>query len=347
MTTWIQIFISSKMLELAPERQRLYDFLPTLDFDEFRVRAWVFENDVSANNDSIRRIYLEALGKSHLYVGLFFNDYGEWTIDEFECASEWFIPRLIFIKKSTARNSKLNAFLDKIGDVETGITPAYFETVEDLCSKIEAAIGKWIEEYRSGPLGDRKARIYRQPLDIYDRPKRLIGRENLLDQAINILNQREPVLLQGFSGSGKTALAYEIAAKWINNERQGVLWMRVGRNSFDSILEGLTVAIDPNQVKVLASASKEDQILKLRDLILQSGNSLVVLDDAWNDKALYEIVQALPPRIALVVTSRNRYPLMNNIEVGRLDRFISLQVLDYYAGRQLEDVVRGKFWNTQ
>ncbi|MBK8134217.1 MAG: DUF4062 domain-containing protein, partial [Chloroflexi bacterium] len=91
---------SSKMRELAPERQALQDLLPALDRETFRLRTWAFEQNAPASNKSIRDVYLEALQNSALYVGLFWNDFGEWTIDEFEQATAWGIERHLCVKTS-------------------------------------------------------------------------------------------------------------------------------------------------------------------------------------------------------------------------------------------------------
>ncbi len=59
MATELHIFISSKMRELAPERQALQDLLPALDRETFRLRTWAFEQNAPASNKSIRDVYLD------------------------------------------------------------------------------------------------------------------------------------------------------------------------------------------------------------------------------------------------------------------------------------------------
>ncbi len=64
-------------------------------------------------------MYLDALKRSALYIGLFWNEYGEWTIDEFERAREWGIDRHIYVKDidSARRDRALRAFLEAQSDV--------------------------------------------------------------------------------------------------------------------------------------------------------------------------------------------------------------------------------------
>ncbi|MBC7810814.1 MAG: DUF4062 domain-containing protein, partial [Burkholderiales bacterium] len=80
------VFISSKMVELSEERRALEALLPTLGDDTLQLFPWVFETDAPASGSSIRSVYMNALDQSELYIGLFWDDYGEWTIDEFHRA---------------------------------------------------------------------------------------------------------------------------------------------------------------------------------------------------------------------------------------------------------------------
>ena len=76
----------------------LFDFISTLDNNLVQFKPWVFEKDAPASNKTIREIYLDALKNSGLYIGLFGNEYDEYTIDEFDKVTEWNIPRHIYIK---------------------------------------------------------------------------------------------------------------------------------------------------------------------------------------------------------------------------------------------------------
>ena len=76
------------MQELKPERDALFEFLETLDYGEIRLHAWIFEEDAPASGRTIRDTYLTALQNSALYVGLMWNEFGEWTLDELAKATE-------------------------------------------------------------------------------------------------------------------------------------------------------------------------------------------------------------------------------------------------------------------
>src|SRR5689334_7879370 len=98
MTTTLDVFISSKMVELKAERDALRDFIPSLNYGDIKLRAWLFEEYAPASSKPIREEYLEVLQNSALYLGLFWNLYGEWTIDEFDRATEWGMERHIYVK---------------------------------------------------------------------------------------------------------------------------------------------------------------------------------------------------------------------------------------------------------
>ncbi len=202
----ISVFISSKMQELAPERQILFEFLPTLNTDMVQIKPWIFENDAPASDNSIREVYLEALKNSALYIGLFWNEYGEWTIDEFERASERNIPRHIYLKDVEANDRKLDLteFLNKHSSVEYGITAKWFKTLEDLKEAVEQSINTWVHQHIIQRPGDLRARLFRSSNDIYELPEHFVGREDERRQLqVMLKNKNARVLIQGFGGEGK------------------------------------------------------------------------------------------------------------------------------------------------
>ena len=120
----------------------MHRLLPALGSDLVALRPWVFEDDAPAADASIRSVYLDALKRSALYLGLFWNEYGEWTVDEFERATEWGIDRHIYVKNVDAgqRDPRLQAFLDEQSNVIAGITPKWFESVDDLLEQVRKSI---------------------------------------------------------------------------------------------------------------------------------------------------------------------------------------------------------------
>lgn len=170
MVTAIRIFVSSKIEELNPERTLLCNLLPTLLNGVIELHPWVYEANAHASTDSTRQIYLDALRNSTLYIGLFWNAYGEWTIDEFEHAREWGIEQHIYVKdvNSASRDPKLTEFLNRNSNVLTSPANKWFKTDSELSKAVEEAIEKWIvgRLHREPERRDRiyHLKVFRQPL---------------------------------------------------------------------------------------------------------------------------------------------------------------------------------------
>ena len=332
MTTTLDVFISSKMVELKTERDALYALLPTLDYGDIKLRAWVFEEDAPASSDSIRKIYLKALQNSALYLGLFWNRYGEWTIDEFDCAAEWGMERHIYVKDVDAaqRDPKLTAFLNQHGDVPTGITAKWFKTPDELCDAVKHTLDGWVAKYRSGPSGESSARLYKSPDAIIERPEILIGRDNDLVRVKTFLGQNGRILIQGFSGTGKTALAAEAAAQFITERPGHILWLRIGSNDANSIFEALASVFDA-RTEMAKQAGDSNKAHLLRSKLIESEIRLVVLDDAWNGQALPPLTDAIPPNMPLLISSRRHYGLNQSVPIGDLAPDAGLKLLGYHV----------------
>ena len=88
----LQVFVSSKMQELAAEREVIEAALAEMEID-----AFVFEHDAGAQSQSIQQTFLQSVETSDLYVGLFWKGYGAYTIEEFEHAQMLGMDCLIYL----------------------------------------------------------------------------------------------------------------------------------------------------------------------------------------------------------------------------------------------------------
>jgi tetratricopeptide (TPR) repeat protein len=319
------------MQELAPERQALHELLSTLSTDLVTLRAWVFEEDAPASTASIRDVYLAALKNSALYLGLFWNEYGEWTIDEFEHATQWGIDRHIYVKNVDIdqRNLRLQAFLREQSDVISGITPKWFTTTADLCEQVRKSVEVWLQDRLVRRRGDASATLVEFSDDIPELPSTLIGRDSKLAEIRRLLDDGVQVLLQGFGGMGKSALAATVAAQWIDENQGSVIWLRAGSEDADMLFEALARPFNAHQI--VATATGNARLKALRDLLTNSGATLLVLDDVWDGAALNQVLKALPRSLRVLVTSRQRYALDDIVEVGRLEADEALKLLGYHA----------------
>jgi tetratricopeptide (TPR) repeat protein len=337
MNSEIRVFISSKMQELAAERQALQALLPELTHDLVNLRAWVFEEDAPAANKSIRDVYLDALKESALYIGLFWNEYGEWTIDEFERATEWSIDRHIYVKDvdRDQRDVRLDVFLQDQSDVVTGITPKWFTSLDDLRAQVRKSIDVWLRDRLVRHPGDSSATLAESSDEIPDLPARLVGRDALVGRAQTLLSEGTNVLLQGFGGMGKSALAATIAANWLDDDNGDVIWLRAGSEDAETLAEALARPFDEYQA--IANTSGDEKFRALRKLLAKSSATLLVLDNVWDGTALNQIVKATPRKLPVLVSSRQRYALDHIIEVGRLLPDDALALLNYHAGQTHTD----------
>ena len=215
-TTTLTIFVSSKMKEFAEERQALYALVPKLLQGVVTLHAWVFERDTRASEVPSREIWLEKLETSILYIGLFGTSYGEWTIDEFNKAKHIGLPKLIFIKDipPEQREQRLADFITQMSDVNSGLTPQYFSTIQDLERHVTDAIKTWIEERLSITSRHKLLEILKKSKEDYyawfdrnqhlpDEQKNKIEHTSLIRKAVRACENAEDALDDG----GKACLS--------------------------------------------------------------------------------------------------------------------------------------------
>ncbi len=328
------VFVSSKMRELAAEREALIDLLAELGGDEVSLRAWVFEESAHASNESIRKVYLDALRQSALYIGLFWNEYGEWTIDEFEHATAWGIDRHLYVKDIDAeqRDPRLQAFLDRQSDVRFGITPRWFRTQHEFIEQVSKSIERWLLDRQIAHHVSTTAVLAQTADDVPEQARKLIGRDELVAEVQDLLAEGDRVLLRGFGGMGKTALAAAIAAEYVDSGSGPVLWVKAGAADADAIFEAIARALGEQQA--IAGVTGEERVHRVRRLLAAHKGLLLALDDAWNGSALASVIQALPRSAPLLVTARERFPLDEIIEVGQLKPDQALKLLGYHVRRR-------------
>lgn len=331
------VFISSKMVELAEERQVLHELLPTLGNDIINLRAWVFEDDAPASNQTIREVYLDALKSAALYIGLYWNEWGEWTIDEFKKATEWGIDRHIYVKNVNPdlRDPRLADFLNEQSDVISGITPKWFETAEDLREQISRSVQVWLKDHLQHRPGDRSAILAEFSDDIPDIPKKLIGRVAEVIQIRQFLDDESRVLLQGFGGMGKTAIAATVAAEWLDEDQGDVIWLKAGSASPDTILEAIAAPFDGQQ-EVASAPDTRAKTKAVRQILSSNDVRLVVLDDVWDGASLNQVMRAFPRSLPVLVTARQRYALDDIVEIGRMAEDGAVALLAHHARQDLK-----------
>ncbi|MFN8530478.1 MAG: protein kinase [Anaerolineae bacterium] len=175
----------------------------------------------------------------------------------------------------------------------------------------------------------QSAVLIHDAMDIPSRPETLIGRDSLLNEINALLDKGGRVLLQGLGGMGKTSLAAETVARRVESSGGPILWLRAAGDDASQWLIALARPFDGHQA--IALGKSETQAQSIRSLLKDQGVKLVVLDDAWDGQALKIIIDAMPPGLPVLVTSRQRFPVGKILDVGELDTVQALELLNFHA----------------
>jgi hypothetical protein len=146
----------------------------------------------------------------------------------------------------------------------------------------------------------RKTKTERAPAFFPDAP-RLVGREGELATLATTIEATAParLALVGSGGSGKSMLAAALAQRMAARFRGGVHWFRVGAWDFRTLTEMLALRFGTRQ--------DEDGSLVpgLRAHLARRGDSLLVLDNHEDDRAMAKLLDALAGAPAtFVITAR-------------------------------------------
>jgi tetratricopeptide (TPR) repeat protein len=305
--TRLTVFVSSKMKELAEERQIIKHAL-----DELEVNAFVFEADAGARPGSIRSTYLDELESSDLYVGLFWNGYGEWTQDEFNQARKMRKDCLLYEKRTEIdeRDPRLQAFLDIHNKVQPGLTIRWFEQPDQLAEFVKEDVADVLAKgyrrsRRSGlgvpfqvpPLSDQ----YIERFSVLDRLKRKLLTTD--DQGTPLVTR---AALHGIGGIGKSVIARAFAHGAATAERfpDGSLWVELGETpDLPRRLTAWGRALGDPQLGDTGYADLQTAVSQLRTLLADK-KCLLVVDDAWSSKHVKEAFLVGGPNCLLLVTTR-------------------------------------------
>ena len=135
------IFISSRQEELQDERNELREAINTNDEILCKIfKAFTFERDLCGRRECVSETVQEWVLKSDIYLGIFDREYSEPTIEEYYWAiGDKFVPKeiIMFIRERNAieREDKLNNFLSKIMQSNTGHSCVIYTSPEDLLAK--------------------------------------------------------------------------------------------------------------------------------------------------------------------------------------------------------------------
>ena len=308
MSARLQVFVSSKMQELAPEREAIKSALSALYVD-----AFVFEADAGARPGTIRETYLQELADSDLYIGLFWNSYGEYTIDEFESARAANKDCLIYEKREAiegVRDPALQAFLNRLEKVEAGLTMHRFHRLDELAAFVKKDVAMW----QAAVVRSTRLSQHAVPFQAPPRSDRYIDRTELqaslmralLPSGAAELPPLSRAVLHGIGGIGKTSLAIALAHHPDMRRvfPHGVLWVSLDRApNLLQLQSAWGRALGDPQAANLGYPDLVSGVSQLRTL-LRDRACLLVVDDAWKGEHVESAFLVGGPRCQLLVTTR-------------------------------------------
>ena len=332
----LRAFVSSRMAELAAERAAV-----KLKLAEMGIEAFIFEDDAGARAQGIRDTYLDEVEAADLYLGLFWRGYGAYTVEEFDHAQALGLDCLVYEKHDgSAREPALQAFLERIGQVETGaITPDRFSSTEGLLRRLELAVERW----RAGYDAERRRRVVEAVH--HGVPSRsttaFVGRDEVLAAAAAELRAGNDVAIQGLAGAGKTTLATALVQHRgvLRRYRDGVLWASLGPQAdAGGVLLGWAQALD--RTGALASELAQAPGLQAQTArfgeVIAEHVLLLVIDDAWEAEAALAL-RCGGPRSAHLLTTRDKGVARaflggaGALTLGELDEATALTLLQQLA----------------
>lgn len=210
------------------------------------------------------------------------------------------------------------------------VTEALTDSVQLTTGRITNAS---VNQHRH--FGDLKATIFRDSASVFKRPRRLIGRENLVTRLHAAIAEGEPALVHGYGGLGKTSLVATVIAEHIERTQQPVIWLEAGYSDATRLFEAIAAAFDEREN--IARLRGDEQIAAVRSL-LHTQQMPVVLDDVWNENALFQFMKAVPFGLPVLITSRYALPIDGDlIDIGTLPTERSVELLSYYSRRPLQE----------
>ena len=203
--------------------------------------------ELVANDMPSKQAVLTAIEQSDLYLAIMGTCYDSDLIKTFQHATRRGLPRHLYMKTDADQNSDVVQFLHS--EEVQSMTPLYYEDGNSLQVEIAMMIQHWLYNATRSIPASTSAILLEDPDDLIYQPRRFVGRMDTLEQVHDLLDDGQDVLLQGFGGIGKTALAAQIAAERISASHPG-LWLQAGDASFSEWAEALLRPLDDNTFSI-------------------------------------------------------------------------------------------------
>ena len=293
----IRVFISSTHGDMEPERQGAARAVSSM-----RLTPVLLEQ--GARPHPPRTLYRSYLEQSHVFLGIYWEDYG-WVAedsdisgleDEYDLSASK--PKLVYVKEpAPGRDPRLRALLDRIR--EDRVSYKKFSDAAELEKLVADDLAVLLTESFEQPVqaqGPREAEQLPQMLT------RFIGRERDVSTVGTLLEDDDVrlVTLTGPGGVGKTRLAIEVARAFEQRLRDGVRLLslaslREPQLFPETLAQAMGVTIGPTGPLAAFIESVQD-----REMLVVLDNFEQLLPAA--DK-IAEVMQGAP-HVKFLVTSR-------------------------------------------
>lgn len=158
----LKVFISSKLTELRDVREFVAKAVGDRGID-----AWVYEARAGARPEGVVETSLREVEAADIYVGLFWQKYGQVTVQEYRHARASGKPCFVYIRdKDIQREHTLENFLkDEVYDLHKGVAYDYFDGALKLGQQVANDIMAWlVRRHREMTAEIQAARISREQI---------------------------------------------------------------------------------------------------------------------------------------------------------------------------------------
>jgi tetratricopeptide (TPR) repeat protein len=335
---------------LQPEREAVEAALPRLRAN----MGFAGMEHFGSRDENTRRVSLDEVDRSHVYVGIFAARYGSGITEaEYRRAREHNLPCFIYFKaESTITLDKVEmnpeqvAKLDKLkAELKRDHTVAEFNSPDDLATKVLGDLHRWIfDKYVPQAAHSQTPRPPLATLHQLRAPvSDFVGREKEIATLVNALRKGESAGISGISGMGgigKTELALLVANRLRPEYADAQLFIDM-RGTDDKPLAAADALA--SCIRAFAGADTKlpealDELVKLYRSGLDGKRALILLDNAADSA---QVRPLLPPSgCALLVTSRETLALpgMKRLTLEQLQPQEARDLLTGIAPRTPPDI---------
>jgi predicted ATPase len=234
----LRVFVSSTLNELAEERGAARRAIERLCLTPV-----MFE--LGARPHPPRALYLAYLRQSHVFVGIYGDQYG-WTAPEMEMSGledelrhATRLPMLIYLRRDASRRDpRLTAMIDDVAQ-NAAVSYKTYSSANELESLLASDLAVLLTERFAVLLGPPAAMTVPRPASEF------VGRRAELAELAELVTRDSVrlVTLTGPGGIGKTRLALELAYTLAERFDDGTVFVPLAARGPDEFLEAISVAV--------------------------------------------------------------------------------------------------------